>query len=86
MHYYHHSFSLFWKLVILGGLAMTGSPITYRLGLIDMQISYDSALRQVSSFFGVLMWLIFLKETYGIKRIAGSIVIVLGIILIRLNL
>ncbi len=75
-----------WKLVILGGLAMAASTVTYRLGLIDMQISYASALRQLSSLFGVLMGLFFLKESYGRQRIIGSIIIVAGIMLIRLNM
>lgn len=75
-----------WKLVILGGFAMAASTVTYRLGLIDMQISYASALRQLSSLFGVLMGIFFLKESYGKQRIIGGIVIVAGIMLIRLNL
>ncbi len=75
-----------WKLVILGGFAMAASTVTYRLGLIDMQISYASALRQLSSLFGVLMGIFFLKESYGKQRIIGSIVIVAGIMLIRLNM
>lgn len=75
-----------WKLVILGGFAMAASTVTYRLGLIDMQISYASALRQLSSLFGVLMGIFFLKESYGKQRIVGGIVIVAGIMLIRLNM
>ena len=78
--------SVQWKLVGIGGLVMAASIVTYRLGLVDMQISYASALRQLSSFFGVLMGLIFLKESYGLQRIIGSIVIITGIVLIRLNL
>lgn len=78
--------SIQWKLVGIGGLVMAASVVTYRLGLVDMQISYATALRQLSSFFGVLMGLIFLKESYGLQRIIGSIVIITGIILIRLNL
>ena len=75
-----------WKLVILGGFAMAASTVTYRLALIDMQISYASALRQLSSLFGVLMGIFFLKESYGKQRIIGGIVIVAGIMLIRLNM
>ena len=75
-----------WKLVALGGFAMAASTVTYRLGLVDMQISYASALRQLSSLFGVLMGIWFLKESYGRQRIIGSIVIVAGIMLIRLNM
>ena len=65
---------------------MAASTVTYRLALIDMQISYASALRQLSSLFGVLMGIFFLKESYGKQRIIGGIVIVAGIMLIRLNL
>lgn len=75
-----------WKLVILGGFAMAASTVTYRLGLIDVQISYASALRQLSSLFGVLMGIFFLKESYGKQRIIGSIVIVAGITIIRLTM
>lgn len=75
-----------WKLVVIGGLVMAASTITYRLGLIDMQISYASALRQLSSLFGVLMGIFFLKESYGMQRIVGSIVIITGIICIRMNM
>lgn len=75
-----------WKLVFLGGLAMAASTVTYRLGLVDMQISYASALRQLSSFFGVLMGIFFLKESYGKQRVIGSIVIIAGITLIRLTM
>lgn len=75
-----------WKLVILGGLVMAASTVTYRLGLIDMQISYASALRQLSSLFGVLMGIFFLKESYGMQRIIGSVVIIVGIVIIRLTM
>ena len=75
-----------WKLVAVGGIIMAASIVTYRLGLVDMQISYATALRQLSSFFGVFMGIFFLKESYGLQRVIGSIVIISGIVLIRLNL
>lgn len=75
-----------WKLVFIGGFAMAASIVTYRLGLVDMPISYASALRQLSSFFGVLMGIFFLKESYGKQRVIGSIVIIAGITLIRLTM
>lgn len=75
-----------WKLVIAGGLAMAASTVTYRLGLVDIQISYASALRQLSSLFGVLIGIFFLKESYGMQRIAGCVVIVAGVVLIRLGI
>lgn len=75
-----------WKLVTLGGLALLGSTVCYRLGLINMQIAYATSLRQVSSFFGLLMGIFFFKESYGIKRAIGCAVIISGIVLIRLGI
>ncbi len=75
-----------WNYVILGGIAMAASTVTYRLGLVDMQVSYAAALRQLSALFGVLMGIFFLKESYGLKRIIGSIVIISGIILIGMGI
>ncbi len=75
-----------WKLVILGGMALLGSTTFYRLGLVDMQIAYATSLRQVSSFFGLLMGIFFFKESYGLKRAVGCAVIISGIVLIRLGM
>lgn len=74
-----------WKLAALGGLMLAFSTIFYRQGLINIQISYAAALRQVSSFFGLIMGIIFFKESYGLKRAFGCAVILGGIILIRLG-
>lgn len=75
-----------WKLVLVGGFVLMASTAFYRFGLIDMQISYAAALRQVSSFFGLIMGIIFFKETYGLKRALGCAVILAGIVLIRLGI
>ncbi len=75
-----------WELLIAGGLAMAASTVTYRIGLIDMQVSYAAAIRELSSLFGVLMGIFFLKESYGPQRIVGSVVIITGIILINFGI
>lgn len=75
-----------WKIVIPFGIIMGASLATFRLGLVEVPVSYASALRQVSSLFGVLMGIIFLKEAYGWKRIIGSIIIISGVILIKLGI
>lgn len=75
-----------WKLVLLGGLVLIGSTTFYRIGLIDIPIAYATSIRQVSSFFGLLMGIFFFKESYGIKRAIGCVVIISGIVLIRLGM
>ncbi|TYB32945.1 MAG: EamA family transporter, partial [Flexistipes sinusarabici] len=51
-----------------------------------VQVSYATALRQVNALFGVLLGVLFLKEKFSYKRLAGSIVIVIGVLIIRANL
>ena len=75
-----------WKPVLLGGLVLIGSTAFYRIGLIDIPIAYATSIRQVSSFFGLMMGIILFKESYGIKRAIGCGVIISGIILIRLGM
>lgn len=75
-----------WKVIIPFGIIMAASVASFRIGLVEVPVSYASALRQVSSLFGVIMGIIFLKEAYGWKRIVGSIIIILGIILIKLGI
>lgn len=75
-----------WKLILTGGFVLMASTALYRFGLIDMQISYAAALRQVSSFFGLVMGIMFFKETYGLKRAVGCTIILFGIVLIRLGI
>lgn len=75
-----------WKIVMIGGIVVLISTIFYRLGLVEMPISYAAALRQVSSFFGLMMGIIFFKESYGLQRAIGCAVIVSGIVIIRLGI
>ncbi len=75
-----------WKLVILGGITLACSTIFYRLGLVDIPIAYATSLRQISAFFGLLMGIILFKESYGLKRALGCVVIISGIILIRFGI
>ena len=71
--------------IILGGVAMLLSFITFRVGLQEVQASYASALRQVSTLFGLLLGYIVFKERFGPSRIISTLSIVLGTILIRLG-
>lgn len=73
------------KSILLGGIIMLLSFITFRLGLEEAQASYASALRQVSTLFGICIGFLFFKERVGLSRILSSILIVAGAILIKIG-
>jgi len=74
------------RYLLVGSFILFLSFSVYRLGLIFVQVSYATALRQVNGLFGVLLGVLFLKEKFSYKRLAGSIVIVIGVLIIRANI
>ena len=68
------------------GVILVLSAVTYRIGLIDIPLSYGVAIRQVSGLFGLLMGIILFKEGYGKTRLVGTLIIVAGVILVRLTI
>ncbi|MBF0303892.1 MAG: EamA family transporter, partial [Desulfamplus sp.] len=71
--------------IILGGVVMMLSLITFRIGLEEAFASYASALRQVSTLFGILIGFFIFKEQITVKRVISSIIIVAGAVLIKLG-
>lgn len=70
-------------------IALSGIMIilSYSLTIFAMKyspVSYVTSVRQIGIVFGVLYGVIFLKESYGLRRISASIAIALGIIAIGL--
>jgi uncharacterized membrane protein len=87
--YCNNHFNFFkqnFRLIIICGIIVFFSFITYRAGLKDFQVSYASALRQISSLFGAIMSVIFLKEIFRFNRVVGAILIVTGTILIKISI
>jgi len=74
------------RYLFAGSLILFLSFFVYRLGLIFVPVSYATALRQVNALFGVLLGVLFLKEKFSYKRLAGSIVIIIGVLIIRANI
>ena len=72
--------------ILICGIIVFFSFMTYRAGLVSFQVSYASALRQVSSLFGAILSVIFLKEVFRLNRFIGAILIVTGTILIKISL
>lgn len=72
-------------LVLGGGLAMMFSFISFRLGLQEVYASYASALRQVSTLFGIGIAYFIFREPFGLTRILGTLLIVLGAVCLKLG-
>ena len=80
-----HCFSHYPLRVLLGGVLLFFSSISYRYALKITDVSYAAGVRQTATLFGVLMGVFLLKESYGLLRFIASLVIVLGIALIKMG-
>jgi drug/metabolite transporter (DMT)-like permease len=74
-----------WRLILLSGPVMMASFLTFRYGLNMSQVSYAVPMRQVSIVVGVLVGVLFLKESFGRIRIMSALFILAGVVLIRLG-
>lgn len=75
-----------YKPIILAGFIVFLSFMTYRLGLTYMEVSYASALRQINSLFALAMGILIFKESLTANKLAGTFVIITGVILIRFGM
>jgi drug/metabolite transporter (DMT)-like permease len=72
-----------WKLILTSGPILMASFIAFRYGLKMAPVSYAVPVRQVSIMFGVLLGMIFLKESYGRIRLASAALILAGAFMIK---
>ncbi|MBF0201318.1 MAG: EamA family transporter, partial [Desulfamplus sp.] len=72
-------------IIISGGIIMLLSFITFRLGLAEALAAYASALRQVSTLFGIIIGIFIFKEKISRERIISSLIILGGAALIKLG-
>jgi drug/metabolite transporter (DMT)-like permease len=74
-----------WGLILCSGPIMMASFLTFRYGLNLSQVSYAVPVRQVSIVIGVLIGIVFLKESFGKIRLVSALFIMSGVVLIRLG-
>jgi drug/metabolite transporter (DMT)-like permease len=72
-------------IIICGGLVMMLSFITFRIGLQEVYASYASALRQVSTLFGLLIAYFVFREPFGLNRVVSTLCICAGAMLLKLG-
>jgi drug/metabolite transporter (DMT)-like permease len=74
-----------WRLILWSGPVMMASFLTFRYGLNLSPVSYAVPVRQVSIVIGVLIGILFLRESFGRIRIVSALFILAGAALIRLG-
>lgn len=72
-----------WRLILISGPIMMASFLTFRYGLNLSPVSYAVPVRQVSIVVGVLIGIIFLRESYGRIRLLSALFIMAGAALIK---
>ena len=74
-----------WGLILSSGPIMMASFLTFRYGLNLSNVSYAVPVRQFSIVIGVLIGILFLKESFGRIRLISALFIMAGVALIRLG-
>lgn len=74
-----------WRLILCSGPVMMASFITFRYGLNLAPVSYAVPVRQVSILVGVLIGIVFLRESFGRVRLMAAMMILAGAVLIKLG-
>ncbi|MCM0083914.1 EamA family transporter [Geomonas sp. Red32] len=72
-----------WKPILWSGPVVMASFLTFRYGLNLSPVGYAVPVRQVSIMVGVLVGIVWLRETCGMMRLVSASVIVAGAVLIR---
>lgn len=72
-----------WRLIMISGPIMMASFLTFRYGLNLSPVSYAVPVRQVSIVIGVLIGILFLKESFGRIRLIAALFIMAGAVLIK---
>lgn len=74
-----------WRLILWSGPVMMASFLTFRYGLNMSPVSYAVPVRQVSIVIGVVIGILFLRESFGRIRFVSALFILAGATLIRLS-
>ena len=72
-----------WRPILWSGPIVMASFLTFRYGLNLAPVGYAVPVRQVSIMVGVLIGIVFLRESFGRIRLLSALLIVAGAVLIR---
>ncbi|WP_127530382.1 DMT family transporter [Paenibacillus kobensis] len=71
-----------WRIMLLGGLMAPGGYLLFLYALSLAPVSQLAPMREIGTVFGTLMGIFILQEEQGKRRIAASLVITAGVILL----
>lgn len=74
-----------WKTILVGSICSPGSYLLFLFAMTLSPLSAIAPIREVGTVFGTLLGVLLLKEQHGMRRIAMSAVITLGIISVALS-
>jgi drug/metabolite transporter (DMT)-like permease len=72
-----------WRPILCSGPVVMTSFLSFRYGLNLSPVGYAVPVRQVSIMIGVVIGILFLRESFGKIRLASAVLIVAGAVLIR---
>jgi drug/metabolite transporter (DMT)-like permease len=72
-----------WRPILCSGPVVMASFLTFRYGLNLSPVGYAVPVRQVSIMIGVVIGILFLRESFGRIRLASAFFIMAGAVLIR---
>jgi uncharacterized membrane protein len=72
------------KIILLGAILNPGSYLLFLFAMKHAPVAHISPVREIGTVFATFLGIVVLKETQGLKRIACSIMITIGILLIGL--
>ncbi len=79
-------FGKYWKAMLLGGVGMIFSFYTFRIALRVVPVSIAVPVRLVAIVFAILLGVVLLKEKLKPQNLLGSLVIIVGILLINFGI
>jgi phosphonate utilization associated putative membrane protein len=74
-----------WKIASIGALASFGSYGIALWAMTRAPVATVAALRETSVLFAALIGALLLKEGFGVQRAAGTVLIVIGVMTLRLS-
>jgi drug/metabolite transporter (DMT)-like permease len=75
-----------WKPGVIGGITLYLSFLFFRVALKEIYVSIAIPIRQVAIVFAIALGILFLKEECKMSNILGSLVVILGIILVNMGI
>jgi uncharacterized membrane protein len=75
-----------WQFILLGGITVFLSFFTFRVALKEVMVSVAVPVRLISIVFAILLGIIILKEKPDFQKLIGSLIIIVGIILVNLGI